>query len=35
MNLNHILFFAYFYPKQEKKATLLVQHHPVIHIDAV
>jgi hypothetical protein len=35
MNLNHILFFAYFYPKQEKKATSLVQHHPVIHIDAV
>ena len=28
-------FFAYFYPKHEKKATLLVQHHPVIHIDAV
>jgi hypothetical protein len=35
MNLNHILFFAYFYLKQEKKATFLVQHHPVIHIDAV
>jgi hypothetical protein len=31
----HILFFAYFLQKIRKRASLLVQHHSVIHIDAV
>jgi len=31
----HILFFAYFFQKIRKRAPLLVQRHPVIHIDGV